>query len=312
VWTEYNSPQSNAGFLVAVFGRIGYNLSMKKILSLAWKEFIYGGHLQCLGVVSIVYISSFLLNIKTNWEILALAYLIFYPIYINDRFKWIKPDESTNPERTKYLKSYLWLTPRIILFSVLLLLVLLIHIGNMKLAILSLILLVFGLLYPLYFKNLTKKIFAFKNLYVALFFTAMAILPVLHSHQPFAVSLLVSFIFLVFLKTTLMQILLDCKDVKEDKAIGLLTVAALIGREKTFTLLRISNVFIMASILLLSFFLIEDFPWQMLVLFLVIPFNFYSYYLAQRHNYYGYILGSGEFLLWPVLILIARAVSTTP
>ena len=281
---------------------------MKRILNLAWKEFIHGGHLQCLGVVGIVYVAGFLLNIEVNWEILALAYLIFYPIYINNRFRWIKLDGSANPERTKHLKSYLPLTPKIILFSVFLLVVLLTYIGNAKLTALSLTLLILGLLYPFYFKNLTKKIFAFKNFYVALFFAAMAFLPVLHSSQPFAASLLASFLLLVFLKTVLMQILLDCKDIEEDKAIGLLTVPALIGKEGTLKFLRIANTLTVILVLFLSFLLIDGFPLQMMALLLIIPFNFLSYNLAQQQNYYGYILAGGEFLLWPILILIAKII----
>ncbi len=286
---------------------------MKRTLSLIWKEFIYGGHLQCLGVLGIVYVSSFLLDIKISWEILLLAYLIFYPIYINDRLRWIELDESTNLERTKHLKGYLPLAPKIISFSVLALAVLLIYIGNLKLAVFSFALLLLGFLYPFYFKNLTKKIVAFKNFYVAAFFTIITLLPIIYHPQPMATSsiiLLTSLMLLIFSKTVLMQIFLDCKDIDNDKSLGLLTIPALIGKEKTLAFLKIGSAFVTILILFISIFFIRDFPLQMLMLFLVVPFNFYSYNLARKQNYFGYILASGEFLLWPILILMAEITMT--
>ncbi|MFA5368973.1 MAG: UbiA family prenyltransferase [Candidatus Paceibacterota bacterium] len=283
---------------------------MKRFLNLLWRELIHGGHLQSLGVVGITYVSSFLLGINADWKILSLAYLIFYPIYINDRFKWIELDETTNPERTKHIKNYLWLGPKIILFSILLLITLLINIGNLKLTGLSLTILFLGFLYPIYFKNLTKKIFAFKNFYVAFFFATMAILPALYEMQPLANALLISFVIFVFLKTILMQILLDCKDVEEDRVIGLLTVPALIGKEKTIKFLTVANTLVIISFLFLTGTLINSFPWQMVILLLLIPFNFFSYSLAKKQNYYGYILAGGEFMLWPLLIAMIKFISS--
>ena len=107
-----------------------------------------------------------------------------------------------------------------------------------------------------------------------------------------------------------MQILLDCKDIKEDKVIGLLTVPVLIGKEKTLKFLRITNPLVTTLALFLSALLIDGFPLQMMMLLLIIPFNLLSYNLAQRQNYYGYILAGGEFILWPILILVASIMPT--
>jgi 4-hydroxybenzoate polyprenyltransferase len=238
-----------------------------------------------------------------------LAYLIFYPIYINDRLRGIKIDELTNSERTKHLKSYLRTIPKIIVFSVLLLLALLFYIGNVKFSIFALLLLFFGMLYPFYFKNITKKIIAFKNFYVALFFTAIALAPVIYYSYSLnlqsAISLTILMLF-VFLKTVLMQILLDCKDIEGDKPFGLLTLPVLIGKEKTVFFLKIASALVTILVLITAVFFVRAFPAQMLILLFVIPFNFYSYNLAQKQNYYGYIIGSGEFLLWFILILIVK------
>ena len=284
---------------------------MKKLFNLIWKEFIYGGHSQCLGAVGIVYISSFLLDIKVDSGILLATYLIFYPIYINDRFKWIQLDRLTNPERTKHFETYLSLMPKLILLSILFLLILLIYIGNFKFSIFALLLLIFGLLYPLYFKNLTKQIIAFKDFYVAMFFTAIAAASVIYYSYPLSTLMTVSLVglmLLVFLKTVLMQILLDCKDIESDKSLGLLTIPLLIGKEKTLSFLKISNASITTLILLIAVFF-RLFPIRMLILLFTIPFNFYSYNLTQKGNYFGYLLGSGEFLFWLILVLFFKIIA---
>ncbi|MFC1613257.1 UbiA family prenyltransferase [Patescibacteria group bacterium] len=284
---------------------------VNKIIKIIWNEFIYGGHLQCLGVIAIAYISSFVLNIKIHWEIFLLLYLIFYPIYINDRLQGIKIDAASNPERTKHFRKYIQIMPKIIIFSILFLVLLIIIFGNLNFLIFSLILLFFGLLYPYYFKNITEKIIAFKNFYVATFFAIIVIAPVIYnSYQlDFLSSLsLAILICFVFLKVVLMQILLDCKDVEGDKSLGLLTIPVLIGREKTFIFLRILSASITTLILFIAIFIFDVFPIQMLFLLLTIPFNFYSYNLAEKQNYYGYILGSSESFFWLILILFAKAI----
>jgi len=111
----------------------------------------------------------------------------------------------------------------------------------------------------------------------------------------------------VFFKVVLMQILLDCKDVEGDKLISLLTVPVLIGREKTFVVLKILSASITILILFIAIFLFHVFPIQMIFLLLTIPFNFYSYNLAKRQNYYGYILGSSEPFFWLIFILFSKA-----
>lgn len=284
---------------------------VKKILKTFWKEFIYGGHFQCLGLVGIAYISGFLLNIKVGWEALLSVYLIFYPIYINDRWRHIEFDRITNPERTEHFKNYFSYMSKLILASILFLIILLIYIGNLKFFIFSLILLIFGLLYPYYFKDLTKKIIAFKNFYVASFFSFIAVTPVIYYFPSLSILMTISLatlMFFVFLKAFLMQIFLDCKDIETDKPSGFLTIPALIGREKAIFFLKISSFFITTLILLIAV-LNKIFPPSMLAFLLTIPFNFYSYNLAKKQNYFGYILVSGEFFFWLILILFIKIIA---
>lgn len=278
---------------------------MRRILKTAWNEFIYGGHLQCLGVVGIAYTSSFVLDLEVSWEFLVLSYLVFYPIYIHDRFRGIKMDETTNPDRTRHFKSYLSVIPKLIVASILLLVALLIHIENPTLFIFSLTMLFLGLLYPVYFKDLTKRIVAFKNFYVSAFFAAIVMVPVIfygHELDPATKAGLIILTAFVFMKTLLMQILLDCKDVEGDKPLGLLTVPVLLGKERSLRLLKVLNLSISLAILIPTVIFLPSFPAGMIVLLLVIPLNLYTYSLSRKDNYMGYVIGSGEFVLWLVLI----------
>jgi len=280
---------------------------IKKILKFIWQEFIYGGHLQCLGVVSIAYTSSFLLNIKTGWEFLSLIYLIFYPIYINDRFKGIITDELTNPERSKHFRRYSRLIPKIFLFSVLLLLAGLICFANFKFIIFALLTVFFGILYPFYFKNITRKIPFFKNFYVAAFFTIIALSPIIYYSYSLNFSSFISLLMLmtfVFCQTLWMQILLDCKDTENDRLSGLLTFPVLFTKEKSFIFLNLFSIFTTTLVLIPAIFLLKTFPFLFLFLFLIVPFNFYCVYLSKLQKYSGYILASGEFLFLAVLTLI--------
>ncbi len=281
---------------------------IRRILKTAWNEFIYGGHLQCLGVAGIAYISTFLLNIESSWEIPLLSYLISYPIYIHDRLKGIRSDKVTNPERTNYFEKYIYVLQKTIILAIFAIIVLIIYIGNPVIFTVSLILLSMGLIYPIYLKDLTKKIIAFKNFYVSVSFTAIIGLSVIyhfneidHSLRPLAI-----FALFVFVKSMMMQVFLDCKDVESDKLFGLLTIPVLIGKDKTLKILKVSSFISFLLILIPGLFFIENLPNEMLILGLAIPLNFYSYHLSSKNNYSGYIWGSSELILWFLLIVLIK------
>ena len=119
---------------------------IKKFLNIIWNEFIYGGLLQSLGALSIVFVSAVLLKIKITWDILLITYLLFYPLYLFNRFKEIKIDYLTNPERTEHLKQYLHLIPLILLFLIIILIIGLIYFSNYWALLFVSILLILGLL----------------------------------------------------------------------------------------------------------------------------------------------------------------------
>ncbi len=283
---------------------------IKNFLDFCWKEFIHGGHLQCLGIVSIVFISASISQIKITWDILFLVYLIFYPIYVYNHLKEIDIDESTNPERVKHLRSCIWQTYKFFYFSIFLLVVMLVYFSNFVFSIFALLLLFFGLLYTIIFKSITNKIFALKNFYVSAFFSIIALSPLLYYSYPLNFTLIfpiIIFMIFVYFKALFMQVLLDIKDIESDQKIGLLTIPSILGKEKTFTFLKLFSVLLTAPILIFSFFF-NIFPESILLLLLTIPFNFYCLNLIKHQKSSGYILGSGEFFLWLILFIFGEII----
>lgn len=285
-------------------------MSLKNKFDFLFKEFIYGGHLQCLGASSIVFITAFFLKLNIRMDALAAAYLLFYPLYLYNRWKEIEIDYITNPERTKYLKTYIKYMPFIFASVILILIIFLFRFGNPISFALGMILLILGLMYTTIFKKVTRKIILFKNFYVALFFTLLVLFTSLYYSLPLikplvAVPLIILMIF-VFGKAFLMQIFLDLKDVESDRTEGLKTLGVLIGRDKAYKALKILSVLTTVPIIIIFSLFIPLFPKSALMLLFAVLFNFYSFKIAEDKNYFGYILGSGEFVLWPILILIGE------
>ncbi|MCD6085393.1 UbiA family prenyltransferase [bacterium] len=287
------------------------NQKIGKFFKFIWNEFIYGGHLQCLGFVGIVIIASDLFSLKINWTLLVFVYLIFYLIYIYNRFKEIQIDELTNPERVKHFKGYFSKIKKIFYFLFFFLIGALIYIRNFPFLVFSLSLLFLGLLYTPTLKNFTKKIIGFKNFYVALFFSVIVFSPFFYYFYPLDKRLLPSiFIFaiFVFLKALMMQVFLDCKDVEGDKKINLRTFPVVFGREKTLKFLKLFDSFITGFILIVFCLIYKVFLTSLLILLFLIPFNFICVDLARNRKYFGYILKSAEFFLWLILFFIGKTI----
>lgn len=288
---------------------IANDVKIKNKLEFVYKEFIYGGHLQSLGAASIVYVSSVFLNIELKWSSLVAAYLLFYPLYLYNRWKEIEIDYATNPDRTTHLRKYIHVMPILFWLVVVAIVGFLAYFGNLNSFVFGVILLVLGLLYTTVFKNVTQKIFLFKNIYVAAFFTALVFFTAIYHAFPIsgqsAIAIIVLMAF-VFLKSFMMQIFLDLKDVACDRKQGLKTLGVIIGEEKTFLALPIISIFATAPIIIFFSLYIHLFSSLILLLLLTIPFDFFSFKLAQNKNYLGYVLESGKFLFWAILILLAK------
>ena len=280
---------------------------IKKFLRFVFNEFIYGGHLQSLGAVSIVFVSGILLKIQITWDILLVTYLLFYPLFIYNRFKEINIDYLTNPGRTQYLRNHLKATQIIFYFVIFILVISLIYFSNFLALIFSLFVLVFGILYTLAFKKITKKICCFKDLYIAAVFALLPFfLLVYYSYSLLSINVLLLSLF-IFLESFLMPAFLDIKDIESDKKEKLRTLPVMLGKEKTIVFLSIFNL--IGTITIIAFiFYSSTLPRSILMLLFTVPFDFCCYILVKRQRHFGYVLQGGKFILWPFLILLGKII----
>jgi 4-hydroxybenzoate polyprenyltransferase len=206
------------------------------------KKFAYGGYLHSVGAVSAVFVSAVLLGIKITWDGLLAVYLFVQPIYSYDRLAGLKKDFLTNPERSQYVQKSIKTILFIIISHIMLFVGLLLYFGKIFNLIFGLGLLAFGLLYNKYFKKITKKIIAFKNFFVATFWVLFVLFMAVYYSFPLTNLGLLLILIFVFLKTLIMQIFFDIKDIESDKKENLLTLPIILGKEKITKLLNIGAI----------------------------------------------------------------------
>jgi 4-hydroxybenzoate polyprenyltransferase len=290
---------------------IKIKMNIKKNLKFTWNEFIYGGHLPSLGAAAIVLFSGILLNIKITWDCLLISYLIFYLIYLYNRFKEIDIDCLTNPQRTKHLRIYFSIMPKIFYITFFVIIGSLIYFSNIWGLIFGLFLLLFGWLYTVVFKKITQKVIIFKNLFVSTVFALLVFFPIIYYSYSLTISLLfitLLIVVFVYFKGFMMQVFFDVKDIESDEKEKLLTLPVIFGKEKILNVLKIISILTTIPIPVIFSLYYNIFPLFSLMLILTVPFNFYCFKQAKNHKYSSYIFGSAEFILWPILIIIGKII----
>src|SRR5688572_26235031 len=76
---------------------------MTRILQAVWQEFLYGGHLQCLGSVAILWIAADVFQAPFPWGMPVATYAVSYAVYACNRIVEVQADQLTNPERSAYI-----------------------------------------------------------------------------------------------------------------------------------------------------------------------------------------------------------------
>jgi 4-hydroxybenzoate polyprenyltransferase len=281
----------------------------RKIINSLWEEFIFGGHLLSLGASGILCFSAIILNQKISIALLILGYLITKIIYFYNHFKELKKDILTNFKRAKHLQKSKK-TLAIFVFHWFLFFLLLIYINNLAVALLSLFIVSGGLLYTVFFKNLSKKIIEFKSFYVSSFWALLIILTGFYYNIPFSLLLFLLFSF-VFLKMLVNTIFCNIKDIESDKKENLKTIPILFGKQKTLNFLHIVNA--LSFIPVIIGICINIFPSFSLS---ILIFYFYSFYYIEKakkpkiniHNL-SYIMADGECLFWPLILLLSKFIT---
>lgn len=282
---------------------------MGKIFKFLLDEFLYNGHLQSLSGASIVYIATLILGLTPNLIPSLIIYLAFQIIHVHDRYKDIRLDRLTNFERTKHLELYLDKIPFILIFLFLVLLFFLLRVKSANSFIFISAIVFFGLLYPVFFKSLTRKLYFFKNFYVSSVYLLLPFYPLIYYKVENQIFLNI-FAVLVFLECLIGQAVLDLKDIASDKKNGYLTLGVMIGKERAINILRIIGL----SLVLAIFLILINLGGNEILFFLVfISFlvNYTIFSLLAKNNPTAYLLAAGRFFLWLVLLFAVNIVVWT-
>jgi len=287
-------------------------MKVKKIFNLIWNEFVYGGHLLSLGFSGVILSIIILLDIKIDWVILIIAYLLSQIGYNYNHFKEIESDLKSNPERSQYLQKAKKYTLFIFFLYIITLIFLLFYFYNFQFILFILFFLLIEALYTIFFKELTKKFVGFKNFYVSMCWSfGGAFLVIFYYHISFNTSLLFISLF-TLLRLIMDTVFFDFKDTEEDKKNNLLTLPIRFGKGETLRFLHILNVFSSLFLIFGIFLKIIPFYFMGLVIFVY----FYSFYYLKKaekgliSEYFRkicYIIVDGQYILWPITIFLGRA-----
>jgi len=282
-------------------------MNIKKILKFVWDEFIYGGHLTSLGAISVVFTSAILLNIKITWDFLIVIYLGTYSVYLYNRYEEFKIDTSTNLQRTKHIKIYLNFIPLIIFCFILIFVGILLYFNEISSLFFGILLLLLGLLYTKFFKKFTKKIIAFKSFYISSVWSLLIIFLIIYYSFSFNLSVFL-ILFFIYLRIFVHTSSFDIKDIKSDRRDRLLTLPIILDQEKLFYLLEIVTIIAVMPIIFGFYF--DLFSKYSLMLLFTIPYTFYYFEkLKNKKNiaYFSQLAISGEKILWPLFIVVGKA-----
>ncbi len=207
--------------------------------------------MQATGAMAIILTMGFIISDSLNIYLLLIAYLVSLIVYSYDFNKGIKSDKLTNPERVDYLKKKINYYPYIMGIYITSLIGVIIY-GNqsiIEMLIFFTILVGGGLLYGLLFKNFTKFIPAFKDVYVSLVWAwGASFLLFIYNKQDLTMLFVLLFTFL-FLKSLNTSIFNDLKDIESDGKKGLKTIPVLIGFNNTITFTCLLSVITLVSLL---------------------------------------------------------------
>jgi 4-hydroxybenzoate polyprenyltransferase len=275
-----------------------------RIVQAVWQEFLYAGHLQCLGSVAILWTAATLFQAPFPWGLPIATYAVSYAVYACNRLLEVQADQITNPARTEYIVRYKRAHWAAFYLVTTLAAVIVLATASRPGMIFLAALFVFGVLYTIAFKSLTRFIPAFKTLYVASAFAVLVFLPFVYSGIAIP-SAALSLATWVFVEAAIMQIFLDIKDIDSDRQAGLRTIPILLGPKATFRLLY-GLILLTALLPFLWATAASHFPRSIAALALAPWLSLIPFRIARKGHYYGYLLESGKFVTWPVLLALGQ------
>ncbi len=266
-------------------------------------EFFYGGHIQSLGATFLLIIYASITNNPFSvWSVFSF-YLIVQFVYLADRYLALEFDFETNNNRSRHLQKYEKIIPLVLFIYFASFFVVTFFLGKIFILFVGVFVALTGFLYDRFFKNITKFIPAFKNLFVAV----MWVFPIIYFFwfEGFEIekSASISLMTFIFIKNFLMQICLDIKDIAGDRKKSLKTIPVLLGKQKTLKLLMILVPFQFAPIIFS--FILGYLPIKSLVLLVYLLIEELSFYfLIRSKEYWIYIFFISQDLIVGSLFLL--------
>ena len=277
-----------------------------KISEFIWDEIVHGGHWGSLSTVGVALSTVLLLDVPLKPEFIFIVYFGTLSIYTYNHLAEIEVDRITNPQRVTHLEKYSSIIPWLVLSYIAIFSLLLLIRGNVHSMIIGFTLLILGLSFNRLGKRLTKRIVGFKTLYTALSWSFLIIFTTVYhlDHIPPCIFFLMFFSFLRFVIGTSYC---DLKDLDSDKSMGVLTLPTVLGKEKFLSFLSFINLFSLIPLLVAV-----GFGYLPVFSFILVYHFFYSfYYIVKARSTIDvarlcYIMVDGEFIPWPLLLLIGR------
>lgn len=274
-------------------------------------EITYGGYFAALCSPAFVLFTASLMNIKVDLPILVISYILPLIVYSYDYYKDIDKDIQENSKRASFLKKKAKKYPYVLSFYLILLISLLIMFFNFNLIIFIILLITTGILYNIAFKDLTKKIPLFKNIYTALTWAlGGTFFPIIY--YSLNISPLITIVFLViFIRCLNNIIFFDLKDIENDKKQKLKTLPVILGKNTTIKFLHSLNIISLILIVLGVYF--KAIPSFAISLMFLGIYSFYYITKAEKKNKreletLSHTLADFEFIIWPLILIIAKII----
>jgi 4-hydroxybenzoate polyprenyltransferase len=221
-----------------------------KLWNFLKRELLLAGHLMAFGSVMVVFTTVSIAQVEVPIPILSSLYFIVQPIYWFDRWVGYNEDISGNEQRREHMSRYFRAIPGMMgIYALIAISILVFYEAWINLYI-AIAFLVFGGLYGLVFKKITRYIVGFKNYFVAIFFVLFGIYGLVYAEESVSIPVLV-FLMYVFIRSTLIQIFFDMKDIENDRNDGLRTIPAVIGIDRSWNLLSFLNI--LSGIIVVNF-----------------------------------------------------------
>lgn len=277
----------------------------KSVKNLIKDALVRGEMLAALSAVALMASISLIFRITITWDFIVIVLLLSVAVYFFDFFDDASDFNFTQESEEKVVKkdkTYF----KFITFALIITCVIITYLFSSMWSLLYLILLVgLGTLYPLYFKNFTKKIVGFKDFYVAFAWVIFELFFfIYYSYDEKTIILL--FLIFMFTRDFMGASYCDLKDVKLDKKNGLLTFASTLGNSKLILVLLIVNVL---SLIILFFGLRFDiFPQTMIILYLPIVITTLLIYVANKKKSFPSYYIDLEYCVWFLLLILTTNV----